>query len=150
MGNYSVTSGGLTSTNYTITYTAGILKIVYGWNGFSQPINDTAHQTGVSQSKFKLGQTIPAKFVITNAGGTVVQQTSNPTFARSVNLGACDASTYSESLDAFAADVIPQYVWDDSQYHYNWSTKGLDSGRYRIFAILGDGTSPWVDICLTK
>jgi hypothetical protein len=150
VGNCSVTSGGLTSTNYTITYTAGTLKIVYGWNGFLQPINDTAHQTSLTQSKFKLGQTIPAKFVITNAAGSVVQQTSNPNFARSENLGVCDANATPDNVPTVDPEVIPQFVWDGSQYHYNWSTKGLTTGRYRIFANLADGNSPWVDICLTK
>ena len=42
------------------------------------------------------------------------------------------------------------YKWDGAQYHYNWSTKGLTAGEYRIFANLADGTKPYVDICLTK
>ena len=36
------------------------------------------------------------------------------------------------------------------QYHFNWSTKGLTAGEYRIFANLADGTARYVDICLTK
>jgi hypothetical protein len=139
------------TNNYTTpSDTTVYINVRYGWNGFLQPINDTAHQTGLTQSKFKLGQTIPAKFVITNAAGTVVQQTSNPTFARSQYLGGCDFATTSETVDSVSPDPGLQYAWDGSQYHYNWSTKGLTSGRYRIFANLADGTSPWVDICLTK
>jgi hypothetical protein len=42
------------------------------------------------------------------------------------------------------------YNWDGNQYHYNWSTKGLTAGEYRIFANLADGTARYVDICLTK
>ena len=42
------------------------------------------------------------------------------------------------------------YGWDGSKYHYNWSTKGLTAGEYRIFANLADGTKRFVDICLTK
>ncbi len=135
--------------NYTSAYADKTITIAYGWNGFSQPINDTAHQIGLAQSKFKLGQTIPAKFVITNAAGTVVQQTSNPTFTRSGKLGECGAAE-AESVTTETPNVIPQYSWDGSQYHYNWSTKGLVAGVYRIFANLADGTSPYVDICLTK
>ena len=37
-----------------------------------------AHQTGTAESKFKLGQTIPAKFVLTSASGQVVQQAVAP------------------------------------------------------------------------
>ena len=38
--------------NYTITYNTANFTILFGWNGFLQPINDTAHQTGLNESKF--------------------------------------------------------------------------------------------------
>ena len=137
--------------NYEVTFVPGTLKVLFAWDGFLQPINDTAHHTGLTQSKFKTGQTIPAKFVIRNAAGAVVQQTPNPTFTRTGNLGACDSSTDPESLPTIDPDSAPVYTWDGNQYHYNWSTKGLTSGRYRIFANLADGNpATWVDICLTK
>ena len=37
-------------------------------------------------SKFKAGQTIPAKFVLKNAAGAVVQQTGTPIFTRTGRL----------------------------------------------------------------
>jgi hypothetical protein len=37
-----------------------------------------------------------------------------------------------------------------ASYHYNWSTKGLTTGEYRMYANLADGTKRYVDICLTK
>jgi hypothetical protein len=80
----------------------------------------------------------------------VVQQTGNPTFTRSGNLGACSSYTTVETVEVVAADTIPEYKWDGSQYHYNWSTKNLSSGIYRISANLADGTVHSVDICLTK
>jgi hypothetical protein len=43
------------------------------------------------------------------------------------------------------------YRWDTNQYIYNFSTKGIaQAGEYRIYAILGDGTTRYVDLCLTK
>jgi hypothetical protein len=48
------------------------------------------------------------------------------------------------------ATITPQFIWDGAQYHYNWSTKGLPAGLYRISAKLADGTIRSVDICLTK
>ena len=113
-----------------------------GMGRLSQPINDTAHQAGVAQSKFKLGQTIPAKFVIKDARGAVVQQSGSPTFSRSGNLGSCDAQTEPETvIEVVAPDAGVSYAWDGSQYHYNWSTKSLTAGEYRIYANLADGTS---------
>ncbi|AMY13017.1 Kelch motif [Luteitalea pratensis] len=125
------------------------IDVVYGWDGFLQPINDTAHDL-VLMSKFKTGQTIPAKFVLKNAAGAVVQQTGIPTFTRTGRLGACDSAAALETPEPVSASVVPLYQWDGSQYHYNWSTKGLTAGLYRIFANLADGTAQSVDICLTK
>jgi hypothetical protein len=49
-----------------------------------------------------------------------------------------------------APDSITVYAWQGGQYHFNWSTKGLTAGEYRIYANLSDGSAQWVDICLTK
>jgi hypothetical protein len=77
-------------------------------------------------------------------------QTGNPTFSRSNKMGDCSSYTTLETVEPISADTTPVYTWDGSQYHYNWSTKGLPSGMYRIFANLADGTHQWVDICLSK
>jgi hypothetical protein len=135
--------------NYNPVAKDVLINVEYRWDGFLQPINETAHDLG-AMSKFKTGQAIPTKFVLKNAAGAVVQQTGSPEFARSGLLGACDATATLESVQGFQADVVPQYKWDGSQYHYNWSTKGLTGGLYRIFAKLADGTTKSVDICLTK
>jgi hypothetical protein len=153
IGNYAIKQGTLTAGgNYNLTFVGANLTILYSWSGFLQPINDTAHMTGVAQSKFKLGQTIPAKFVIKNAAGAVVQQATNPTFSRSANRGSCDTNAVLETIvETLAPDGAGTYAWDGSQYHYNWSTKGLTAGEYRIYANLADGlTDRFVDICLTK
>ena len=152
IGTYAIKQGTLTAGgNYAITYVGANLNIVYAYSGFLQPINDTAHQTGVTQSKFKLGQTIPVKFIISNAAGTAVQQTPNPTFTKSARLGACDPSTTLESAVTLSPDTDGTYDFSGGQYHYNWSTKSItQAGEYRIYANLADGTKRWVDICLTK
>jgi hypothetical protein len=151
IGTYAITQGTLTAGgNYALTFLGSTLKIVYGWDGFLQPINDTAHQTGVQESKFKLGQTIPAKFLLRNAAGAVVRQATDPTFSRSGNLGACDATAAADTTDPVTPDAGVTYAWDGSQYHYNWSTKSLTAGEYRIYANLADGTKQYVDICLAK
>ena len=152
VGTYTIRQGTVTAgSNYTLSFSTATLSILYGWNGFLQPINDTAHQTGVNESKFKLGQTIPAKFVLKNAAGGVVQQAINPTFSRSGNLGTCDSTTVLETInEVITPDAGVTYNWDGSRYHYNWSTKGLTAGEYRIYANLADGTKQYVDICLTR
>ena len=152
VGTCTVTANEAGTSNYApAAPVARSFAITYRWDGFLQPINDTAHQTGVAQSKFRLGQTIPAKFVIKSALGVVVQQSGNPTFSRSGNLGSCDSTTVLETItEVVTPDSGPTYSWDGNQYHYNWSTKGLTAGEYRIYANLADGTKRYVDICLTK
>ena len=65
-------------------------------------------------------------------------------------LGPCDPSTSNESPDSDPGFASTDYRSDPTahQYIYNWSTKGLKGGEYRIFAVLDDGTKPGVDICL--
>ncbi len=105
----------------------------------------------MTESKFKLGQTIPVKFQITDAAGTVVQQTGNPTFSRTDYLGACDATAALDTLPSVPADNGAAFGSNGSTYSYNWSTKGITKpGEYRIFANLADNTRRSVDICLTK
>ena len=89
--------------------------------------------------------------MLRNAAGTAVQQTTSPTFSRSGNLGQCEIGATLETITEFLTpDAGVVYSWDGSKYHYNWSTKGLTAGEYRIYANLADGTKRYVDICLTK
>ncbi len=79
-----------------------------------------------------------------------MQQATNPTFTRSNNLGSCDSTTEPEALLTLSADSGSEYKFDGSQYHFNWNTKGLTAGEYRVYANLADGTKQYVDICLTR
>ena len=84
-------TGGVASGVGTFTYTAtakdkagnvetveGTYRVIYGWDGFQQPINDTAHQVGASTSIFKAGSTVPVKLELSKADGTLVQPASAP------------------------------------------------------------------------
>jgi hypothetical protein len=153
VGSYPITPAvsGAALANYNLTTVNGTLRVMYGWDGFLQPINDTAHQTGVQESKFRLGQTIPAKFVIKDAAGTVVQQSAAPRFSVSGNRGSCGTALEAESTTTVTPTSDLLYSWTGGQYQYNWSTKGLTAGEYRLWANLADGsTKSYVDICLTK
>ena len=84
------------TTVKTVTYRA-----VYRFDGFLQPINDTAHQTGVATSVFKSGSTVPAKLQLKRADGSVVQATSQPEWLTpqrgSATAASVDETLYSES-----------------------------------------------------
>jgi hypothetical protein len=137
--------------NYDVTLVPGTLRVFFAWDGFLQPINDTAHQVGVYESKFKLGQTIPVKFDLKDANGAVVTQSTAPTFTRSDYLGACDSTATLDTVPSVSPDGAAVYSLSGGHYQYNWSTKSVSkAGEYRIFANLADGTSQSVYICLTK
>ena len=55
------------------------------------------------------------KFVLKNAAGAVVQETSNPAFTRSGNLGACDVNAALDETPLVQADNVPVFTWDGSQ-----------------------------------
>ncbi len=137
-------------SNYAISYANGTLQVVYRWDGYLQPINDTAHQIGTSESKFKLGQTIPAKFVLEDVSGNVVQQSGNPVFSQKMVGTSCDTTTSTDTGTTDSQTAGASYVWNGSQYQYNWSTKGLSAGEYLVSAGLADGTQQSVYVCLTK
>jgi len=130
-----------TSCSYTVSYR---------WDGFSQPINDTAH-TSLYESKFKLGSTVPVKFTLKNAAGTSQQSSTIPQFQVSANRGACDTLTTAETIPDTGASSSTAFTWTNGDYQYNFSTKGKTAGEYRIWATgIDDGINQYVDLCLTK
>ncbi len=76
VGTYPITAsvGTLSAQNYAFVFANGTLSVLYRWDGFLQPINDTAHDLG-NMSRFKLGQTVPAKFDLKDTNGIAVLQT---------------------------------------------------------------------------
>ena len=153
VGTYATNCTGAVATNYTITTVAGSFKVLFLWDGFLQPINDTAHDvhTTAPFSKFKLGQTVPAKFDLKDVNGNAVTQTGNPTF-NYMKIGAsCTDYVEPETLDlGYTPSSVPLFVLSGGHYQYNGITKGLQAGLYSIYANLADGTSRTVNICFAK
>jgi hypothetical protein len=128
----------------------GTYRVVYRFDGFLQPINDTAHQVGTSTSVFKAGSTVPAKFQLKRADGTVVQANAAPVWLTPVK-GSATTAPVDESLYSGSPDVSASYRWDASgqQYQYNWSTPAAGKGYYHRMAVqLDDGQTYVVNIGL--
>ena len=133
--------------NYAITPVNGTLSILYARDGFLQPVNDTAHQVGPI-SVFNAGQTIPLKFQLKNASGQVVQATVAPQSLAPVSLGKSNLAV-NETATATAATSGSDYVWDGTQYQYNWkTTKSMAGSYWQVGALLNDGTTQTVIISL--
>ena len=121
---------------------------MYRWEGFLQPIDDTAHEVGATTSISKAGSTVPVKFQLKDAAGNAVQAANPPQWVMPVQGGptsaAVDESVYSDRGTAGST-----YRWDGQQYVYNWDTKGLAAGYYyRIGVRLDDGKEYYVNIGL--
>jgi hypothetical protein len=145
VGTFSYTATATDSAGNKATAT-GTYKVIYRFDGFLQPINDTAHQVGTSISVFKGGSTVPAKFQLKKANGTVVLANTAPVWLTPAK-GASMSMPVDESLYAAAADSGSTYRLDSQQYIYNWKTAGGGS-YYRIGVSLDDGQSYYVNIGL--
>ncbi len=148
VGTYATTCSGAASGNYSSTYLAGSFKVLYGWSGFLQPINDTAHFVNLSMSVFKAGSTIPVKFQLTNAAGNPVQAGALPQWVTPTVVGTTTAPV-DETVYSDPPSTGSTYRWDGQQYIFNWQSPKNDVGKlYRIGVRLDDGKTYYVNIGL--
>jgi hypothetical protein len=105
------------SCSYTVEYNFG------SWGPYLlQPIN----RPNEKLSSFKLGSTVPAKFVLLDANGIVVQSSVVPTVKiakLSLTNGDLADGIEQEVVSTSAATTGNNFRWDDTQYIYNISTK---------------------------
>ncbi|WP_270888869.1 OmpL47-type beta-barrel domain-containing protein [Pedococcus sp. 5OH_020] len=153
------TANGVGTFTYTATATdkagnTGTAKatytVVYGYGTtlFLQPVNDTAHQTGLSTSVFNAGQTIPMKFQLKNSAGQVIQAGSAPKWLAPVKVSTT-AAAVNETATTDTATTGATYVWDGTQYQFNWKTDKTQAGSYwRVGVTLDDGQTYFVNIGL--
>ena len=153
VGTYPIkcSRGTLAAANYGFNFAPGSLKVVYGFKGFLQPINDTGHSTcgpTCSMSVFKAGSVVPVLFKLYDAGNHETKSNSLPVWSAPIKLG-----TTTQKVNECVATLTPTtgkaYKLDGTTYYYNWSTKGLAAGSvYSISATLDDGTVQTVVIGL--
>jgi hypothetical protein len=129
------------------TTITGSYKVIYRFDGFLQPINDTAHQIGTSTSIFKAGSTVAVKLQLMKADGTVVQAATAPQWLTPVK-GNATTAPVDESTYAASADSGTAYRYDAPQYIYNWKTGSAGGNYWRIGVRLDDGQTYYVNIGL--
>lgn len=123
-------------------------KVIYRWGGFSQPINNTAHEVGGGVSVFKAGSTVPVKFVLLDDRGQPVQPLSAPTWLTPAK-GNANTQAVDESVYDLPADSGATFRLSDGQWQYNWKTAKNQAGFYwRIGVQLDDGEIHYVNIGL--
>jgi hypothetical protein len=149
VGTFAFTARATDVAGNTATVT-GTYRVIYRWDGFLQPINDTAHQIGTATSVFKAGSTVPVKFQLKRADGTIVQANGLPAWLTPAK-GASTTAAVDEAAYGDAATSGSTYRWDSSgsQYIYNWGTAKNQANFYwRIGVTLDDGQTYTVNIGL--
>ena len=150
VGTFTVTCAGARDRAGTTGSTTLTFRVVYAFDRFLQPINDTSHQTGLTTSVFKAGSTVPVKFQLKRADGTVVSPTTAPQWLTPAKGGATSVAV-DESLYSDPATTGGAFRWDANgrQFIYNWATPKSGIGYYwRIGAALDDGQTYFVNIGL--
>lgn len=145
IGSYPITCSGQSSTNYSITYVPGTLKILYASSGICggdaghqilQPINPDG------SSVWKQGRTVPAKFRVCDAN---VVSIGTPGVVSSFMLVQIIGGTMTD-VDEAVSSTTPDtaFRWDASgqQWIFNISTSDLSAGQTYVYSIqLNDGSN---------
>lgn len=112
----------------------------YSWSGVLQPLNSDG------SSVVKAGSTVPVKFMLTGEDAGITDLTATLSFANVSGSGVGDLNAANTKVYGGGS----QFRFDPAsgQYLFNWSTKGLAAGSYRLFIDLGDGVERSVDVTL--
>jgi hypothetical protein len=148
VGGFAYTAVATDRAGNTTTVT-GTFTVKYRFDGFLQPINDTAHQVGVATSTFKAGSTVPAKFQLKRDDGTVVQSPTAPVWLTPVK-GSATSAPVDETVYTASADSGTTYRYDATaqQYLYNWKSTSAGGNYWRVGVRLDDGQTYYVNLGL--
>jgi hypothetical protein len=143
----TATNGAGLTTTVDVAY-----HVIYRFDGFLQPVNDTGHSLTCGSpcpaSTFKGGSTVPVKFDLKDANGIAVESASAPLWVVPKLGGPTDAAV-DESVLSDLATTEATYRQDGSHYSHQWSTKGYATGFFwRIGVTLDDGQTYYVSIAL--
>ena len=155
-GRYSYVASATDVAGNAASVTGRYTVNAYTFHGFRQPINDV-QRFGGSTSVFKAGSTVPLKFQLSDAAEVaaltsstkMVQARTAPAFLRPTFTAMISAAV-NEAGTSATATTDGLFRWDsaDQQHVYNWSTKGLAPGAYKLSVRLDDGQVQTVVVVL--
>jgi len=129
-------SGNKASSSFTV-------RVVYAWSGVLAPINADG------SSVFKAGSTVPVKFRLAGPSGGIADATAKIYLSKISNAVWGDETEAVSSTPASAGNLF-RYSATDDLYIYNYGTKGLTEGTYRIRIDLGDGEARYAYFSLKR
>jgi hypothetical protein len=143
-GTYTITPGGLTSNNYTISYVNGTLTIgAWTLRGFYQPVD--MPNPGIVWNTIKGGSTVPLKFNLF-AGGVEKTSTSD-IFSFAYGEVACLTAGLEDPVDTTlltSGGTVLRYSGTpglDGQFIQNWQTPKVPGKCYRVAMTAKDGST---------
>jgi hypothetical protein len=101
----------------------------------------------VSNGNKKAGSTVPVSFQLTGGSASVTNAVAKLTYATLTGNTPGLALPASAPGNSNTGNLF-RYDAATHQYLYNWSTKGLSAGTYRLTVDLGDGVDHHVDVTL--
>jgi predicted acyl esterase len=107
--------------------------VEYMFGGVSQPVNPDG------SSIFKLGSTVPVKFVLTDAAAHAVCDNGATLSVAKVSNDV--EGTFVEAVSTSNATTGSLFRCDSGQHIFNLSTKGLSTGTWSLKITLDDGNS---------
>lgn len=121
----------------TVTY-----YVVYVYGGILQPVN------GDGSSLFKLGRTVPVKFILRDANGYFVATAIAQIYLAKISDGIIGSEIEPDSTSVATIGNLFRYDYTDNQYIFNLGTKTLSTGTWQLRILLNDGTSRYATISL--
>jgi hypothetical protein len=139
-GNYSLVSTTLTTTA-SILYAPATGTTCLGSPGHTilQPINPASG----TDSVFKQGSTVPAKFRVCDASGNSIGTAGVATSFKQVKvINGTEATTVNEDVISTTPDTAFRWSATDQQWIFNINTKSLTANKTYVYQItLNDGTT---------
>jgi hypothetical protein len=96
-------------------------------------------------SSAKAGNSFPVKFTLTGASANITNASASLSYATLT--GSVPGSSIAATSTS-AATTGNLFRYSGGQYIFNWNTKGLAAGTYRLTIDLGDGVSHQADVTL--
>jgi len=136
-GTYSITPGGLTSTNYAITFNNGSLTVYQRLDGFFQPV-DMSTSTNTIWNMVKGGSTVPLKFRVWS-GSSQVTTTAGMSVSYT-KMATCDAGSTGDTIPADpTGGTVLRYDTTGTQFIFNWNVPSGPGKCYEATVTTSDG-----------
>jgi hypothetical protein len=123
----TATDNGGNSASTTVDY-----SVVYGFSGFSQPVDNNL------LNKAKAGQSIPLKWRLTDANGAPVSNLAGVQLT--VASLSCTSGTTPDAIEEYASGSSGLQNLGDGFYQYNWKTPTTYAGSCKTLRLdMGEG-----------